>query len=121
MTDTPETPCLRAHRLRLRQALARDLDIQWGKRAQRIEEGEDKVTVWFEDGTHAEGTILVGADGTFSAGLCSPSSHDYGDEMDMDGEMADYQHSPPTCSAETQLGGLGDLDLFDTHYGRVSA
>ncbi|KAK3486764.1 uncharacterized protein B0T23DRAFT_447921 [Neurospora hispaniola] len=49
------------------QALARDLDIQWGKRAQRIEEGEDKVTVWFEDGTHAEGTILVGADGTFSA------------------------------------------------------
>ncbi|KAK3490057.1 hypothetical protein B0T13DRAFT_405495 [Neurospora crassa] len=67
VTDSPETPCLRAHRLRLRQALARDLDIQWGKRAQRIEEGEDKVTVWFEDGTHAEGTILVGADGTFSA------------------------------------------------------
>ncbi|KAJ4420294.1 hypothetical protein N0V85_000643 [Neurospora sp. IMI 360204] len=55
------------HELRLRQALARDLDIQWGKRAQRIEEGEDRVTVWFEDGTKAEGTVLVGADGTFSA------------------------------------------------------
>lgn len=69
VTDSPETPCIRAHRLRLRQALARDLDIQWGKRAQRIEEGEDRVTVWFEDGTKAEGTVLVGADGTFSAGL----------------------------------------------------
>ncbi|KAK1777703.1 hypothetical protein QBC45DRAFT_330220 [Copromyces sp. CBS 386.78] len=67
VTDSPETPCLRAHRLRLRQALAANIDIQWGKKAQRIEESEDKVTVWFEDGTHAEGTVLVGADGTFSA------------------------------------------------------
>ena len=73
VTDSPETPCLRAHRLRLRQALAQDLDIQWGKKAERIEEDrdgdKDKVTVWFEDGTKAEGTVVVGADGTFSAGL----------------------------------------------------
>lgn len=67
VTDSPEMPCLRAHRLRLRQVLSRDLDIQWGKKATRIEEDEEKVTVWFEDGTKAEGTVLVGADGTFSA------------------------------------------------------
>ncbi|CCC09543.1 hypothetical protein SMACR_03575 [Sordaria macrospora] len=70
VTDSPETPCIRAHRLRLRQVLAHDVDIQWGKKAQKIEEseeGEDRVTVWFEDGTHAVGSVVVGADGTFSA------------------------------------------------------
>lgn len=75
VTDSPETPCIRAHRLRLRQVLARDVDIQWGKKAQKIEEseeGEDRVTVWFEDGTHAVGSVVVGADGTFSAGLLPP-------------------------------------------------
>ncbi|KAK3388771.1 hypothetical protein B0T20DRAFT_102352 [Sordaria brevicollis] len=69
VTDSAETPCLRAHRLRLRQVLSAGLDIQWGKKATKIEESPDneKVTVWFEDGTTAHGTILVGADGTFSA------------------------------------------------------
>lgn len=70
--DSAETPCLRANRDRLRDALSTGIAIRWGKSAMRIEEGDGRVTVMFEDGTSASGDILVGADGTFSAGT-SPS------------------------------------------------
>lgn len=61
-------PVLRASRHRLRAWLARDIDIQYNKAAVRVEEAGDQVTVYFKDGTHATGDVLVGADGTKSAG-----------------------------------------------------
>ncbi|KAI1091996.1 putative monooxygenase [Rostrohypoxylon terebratum] len=57
---------IRANRARLRNWLARNMPIQFGKRALRIEEANDKVTVHFEDGTSATGDILVGAEGPYS-------------------------------------------------------
>ncbi|KAH8660385.1 hypothetical protein BX600DRAFT_499565 [Xylariales sp. PMI_506] len=61
--DTPDTPCLRADRTKLRKWLQTGLPIQWGKRLQRVEQSDDRVHVSFEDGTRASGDILVGADG----------------------------------------------------------
>lgn len=65
--DTPETPCIRANRFRLKSILSTGVDIHWGKKASRFEETVDKVTVHFEDGTSVSGDVVVGADGTFSA------------------------------------------------------
>jgi hypothetical protein len=67
--DSPETPCVRANRLRLRDMLATHLDIQWGKHVVRIEDPKDaeaRPTVYFADGTSATGDVVVGADGTNS-------------------------------------------------------
>ncbi|KAI4169133.1 MAG: hypothetical protein LQ348_007346 [Seirophora lacunosa] len=61
--DTPQAPIVRAERRRLRDWLATNLPIQWGKRVQRIEHDDKGVSVYFEDGTSAKGDILVGADG----------------------------------------------------------
>ncbi|CAO1600141.1 hypothetical protein XANCAGTX0491_003844 [Xanthoria calcicola] len=61
--DTPEAPIVRAERRRLRDWLATNIPIQWGKRVQRIVDNDDEVSVYFEDGTSAKGDILVGADG----------------------------------------------------------
>ncbi len=69
---TPDTPCVRANRLLLRQLLSTHIPIQWGKQATRIDEEEAAVTVHFGDGTAATGDILVGADGTWSKGLSPP-------------------------------------------------
>jgi len=66
--DSPETPCVRANRLRLRNVLLTGLDVQWSKKAEIIEQDEHGVTVTFQDGTTAEGDLLVGADGTGSHG-----------------------------------------------------
>ena len=63
-----EQPVLRASRGRLRSWLARDVDIQYGKTAERVEQTDDSVTVHFKDGSSATGDILVGADGTHSSG-----------------------------------------------------
>ena len=69
--DTPETPCLRADRLRLRELLATGLTIRWGKHAVRVVDDEaaadGKVMVFFKDGASATGDVLVGADGTWSS------------------------------------------------------
>ncbi|CAL8576084.1 hypothetical protein XPA_001975 [Xanthoria parietina] len=61
--DTPEAPIVRAERRRLRDWLATNIPIQWGKRVQRIVDNDEEVSVYFEDGTSAKGDILVGADG----------------------------------------------------------
>jgi flavin-dependent dehydrogenase len=66
--DSPELPIVRAERLRLRNWLATNLPIQWGKRVMRIEHDDEGVSVDFEDGTTAKGDILVGADGINSIG-----------------------------------------------------
>ncbi|KAI1648214.1 putative monooxygenase [Daldinia loculata] len=57
---------IRANRARLRKWLATNMPIQYGKHAVRIEEHDDSVTVYFEDGTSATGDILIGADGPYS-------------------------------------------------------
>ncbi|KAL8954810.1 MAG: hypothetical protein Q9193_007073, partial [Seirophora villosa] len=56
--DTPQAPIVRAERRRLRDWLATNLPIQWGKRVQRIEHDDKGVSVYFEDGTSAKGDIL---------------------------------------------------------------
>ncbi|KAI0023336.1 putative monooxygenase [Xylariomycetidae sp. FL0641] len=64
--DSPETPVLRANRARLRKWLATQIPVQWNKRLQSIEESGEQVTLRFEDGSHASGDIVVGADGVHS-------------------------------------------------------
>ncbi|KAI1816161.1 FAD/NAD(P)-binding domain-containing protein [Poronia punctata] len=64
--DSSEFPIVRAERMRLRSWLARNLHIQWGKRATRVEHSHEGVEVHFDDGTSAKGDILVGADGVHS-------------------------------------------------------
>lgn len=51
-----------ASRITLRQVLLDGLDVQFGKRFVRYEQGED-ITLHFEDGTTARCDVLVGADG----------------------------------------------------------
>lgn len=51
--------------------MATNIPIQWGKRVQRIEHDDQGVAVYFEDGTSAQGDILVGADGVKSVGMLS--------------------------------------------------
>ncbi|KAM7202924.1 FAD-dependent urate hydroxylase [Naviculisporaceae sp. PSN 640] len=67
LEDSPETPCLRVNRLRLREALTTGIEVQWGKEADKVVEDEDKVTVHFKDGSSATGDVLVGADGVHSS------------------------------------------------------
>ncbi|MEV6242250.1 NAD(P)/FAD-dependent oxidoreductase [Lentzea sp. NPDC051838] len=51
-----------ASRITLRQVLLDGLDVQFGKRFERYEQGEN-IKLHFEDGTTAECDVLVGADG----------------------------------------------------------
>lgn len=57
---------VRAKRDILRNWLSRHIDVQYGKKAERIEEKDDGVVVHFADGTSATGDIVVGADGVHS-------------------------------------------------------
>ncbi|KAJ8124210.1 hypothetical protein ONZ43_g6 [Nemania bipapillata] len=66
--DSTKFPFIRAERNRLRNWLATNIPIQWGKRATRIEHDSIGATVYFDDGTRARGDILVGADGINSIG-----------------------------------------------------
>lgn len=68
VTDTEKTPCVRANRGRLRANMLTGLDVQWGKKLERIEEDRtnNTVTAFFEDGTSASGDLLIGCDGTHS-------------------------------------------------------
>ena len=66
--DKPETPLVRSERYRLRHWLLKNIPVHWNKGVDRIEYGDDSVTVHFEDGTSATGDILVGADGINSIG-----------------------------------------------------
>ena len=69
----PGQAWVRANRARLRQWLATNIDVQWGKHMTRIEETEAAVTLHFEDGTSATGDVLVGADGINSRGTTPPT------------------------------------------------
>lgn len=57
---------IRAARHRIVAWLGTHIPIQYNKKAVNIEETDDKVRVHFEDGTSAEGDILVGAEGARS-------------------------------------------------------
>jgi salicylate hydroxylase len=54
------------NRFKLRDILTTGLDIQWNKRFVSYEERYDCVVAHFEDGTTAEASLLVGADGVNS-------------------------------------------------------
>ncbi|KAH8198843.1 hypothetical protein TruAng_007011 [Truncatella angustata] len=65
--DTPETPCLRADRPKFRLWLSTNIPIQWNKRLTQIDESVDgNVSLKFQDGSTANGEILIGADGVQS-------------------------------------------------------
>jgi 2-polyprenyl-6-methoxyphenol hydroxylase-like FAD-dependent oxidoreductase len=57
---------LRVGRERLRDFLWAKITVSTGKKFSHYEEDEDGVVVFFEDGTSARGSILVGADGAHS-------------------------------------------------------
>jgi 2-polyprenyl-6-methoxyphenol hydroxylase-like FAD-dependent oxidoreductase len=59
------------NRPRLRNYLATNLNINWGKHLISVEEDDSSVTVRFADGTSATGDVLVGADGVNSVGKWS--------------------------------------------------
>lgn len=66
---------LRANRADLRKWLLQNLEVKWNKRFDSYEINKDgKVIAFFEDGTSAEGDLLVGADGTRSRGKYPTSS-----------------------------------------------
>lgn len=60
---------IRANRSKLRTYLSTEVDIKWGKRFTRYEVENNIVKAFFEDGSSAIGTILVGADGVASPGM----------------------------------------------------
>ena len=53
-------------RNKLRNVLARHIDVRYGKHFKRYEKDHDGVTVYFVDGSKANGAVLVGADGANS-------------------------------------------------------
>lgn len=58
------SPMYRVNRRRFRAWLMDGLDIEWNKKFSTLQETEDgNVNVTFEDGTQAEGCLVVGADG----------------------------------------------------------
>ena len=50
-------------RSEMRCLLSEGIDIKWNKRLVRFEDNGDQVVAFFEDGSHANGDLLVGCDG----------------------------------------------------------
>ena len=67
---------IRVNRRRMRDWLAKHIDIQWNKRFLRYDENEDGVTAFFDDGTSVTGDMLIGAEGMNSHGEFSQRSCD---------------------------------------------
>ncbi|XWW94599.1 hypothetical protein V2A60_002544 [Cordyceps javanica] len=57
---------IRANRQRLRDWLATNIDVEYGKAVEAVDEDDLAVNLHFTDGTSASGDFLVGADGSFS-------------------------------------------------------
>jgi 2-polyprenyl-6-methoxyphenol hydroxylase-like FAD-dependent oxidoreductase len=55
------------HRILIEKAESLGVEIEYGKRLARVSQDQDRVSVEFEDGTRAEGDMLIGADGVHSA------------------------------------------------------
>ncbi|PYH89997.1 FAD/NAD(P)-binding domain-containing protein [Aspergillus ellipticus CBS 707.79] len=64
--SVPAEERIRVSRVRLRQLLATDLDVQWNKTLQNIESSSDSVTAHFADGSSYTGCLLIGCDGSRS-------------------------------------------------------
>ncbi|KAJ5200129.1 Monooxygenase FAD-binding [Penicillium cf. griseofulvum] len=64
--DAPAAERIRVSRVRLRQLLATNLNIEWNKNLRNIESTADEITAHFEDGTHYTGRLLVACDGSRS-------------------------------------------------------
>ena len=60
------------HQILLDETARRGLTIAYGKRLRRIEEHRDVIVAHFDDGSAAEGDVLLAGDGVHSAG---PRSH----------------------------------------------
>ncbi|KAH7018073.1 uncharacterized protein B0I36DRAFT_435462 [Microdochium trichocladiopsis] len=88
---------VRAKRDILRDWLSSHIDVQYGKKAARIEEGDDGVTVHFEDGTSAAGDVVVGADGVHSI----TRRHIFGGKQNDPMRV----HKSATISGVTKLSG----------------
>lgn len=68
VNDDETGQIVRANRQRLRDYLRTFIPVQYDKRVVRVEEYDDRVTVHFEKGGSATGDIVIGAEGTQSAG-----------------------------------------------------
>lgn len=62
----PPAPRLRIHREKLRKLLLDGIDVQWSKKFVGFEVKDSFVEVAFEDGSKAQGSLLVGCDGATS-------------------------------------------------------
>lgn len=59
---------LRVNRSKFRAWLSTGIDIQWNKRFVKFEQKDGRITVFFADGSTAQGDFLIGADGVSSPG-----------------------------------------------------
>ena len=62
LTRFRTTSTRRISRTKLRLLLSRGIDVRYGKRFVKLERHEDGVTAYFEDGSTAKGSMLVGCD-----------------------------------------------------------
>ncbi|KAL2075556.1 hypothetical protein VTL71DRAFT_499 [Oculimacula yallundae] len=62
----PPAPRLRLHREKFRKLLLEGIDVQWSKKFKDFEVKEDVVEIKFEDGSKAQGSLLIGCDGATS-------------------------------------------------------
>ncbi|KAF3005594.1 hypothetical protein E8E13_000521 [Curvularia kusanoi] len=88
---------VRAKRDVLRNWLCSYIDVQYSKKAERIEEKDNGVMVHFADGTSASGDVVVGADGVHSMTRCHILGGKQNDPMRV--------HKSATINGLTQLSG----------------
>lgn len=88
---------VRAKRDVLRNWLSSHIEVQYGKKAARIEEKDDEVVVHFDDGTSARGDVVVGADGVHSMTRRHILGGKQNDPMRI--------HKSATINGMTQLSG----------------
>ena len=90
-----------ASRITLRQVLLSGLDnVHYGKTFQRFEDRSGRITAYFEDGTSAEGDVLVAADGG--------------------GSRVRRQFLPDAKRVETGVIGIAGKIFLDTARDRIA-
>jgi len=62
-----EDPAVDFLRSELRKELAEGLDVEWGKKLVDIDDREEEVIAFFEDGSSTSGDLLIGCDGGHSS------------------------------------------------------
>lgn len=65
-SKVPPNKRLRIKREGLRKLLSEDIPVQWNKKLVNFETTDNGVTAFFEDGTTASGSIIIGAEGSRS-------------------------------------------------------